>query len=55
MLTGIALTVLVITGLLAGFFYICYHTFHGDLPGLFKGVILVLGIIGLIILIVSFL
>ena len=39
MLITIGLTILGITAILAGLFYLMYHTFHGDLPGIMKLVV----------------
>jgi len=44
----IALTIVVIAIGLAGFFYFAYHTFHGDLPNMFIGAIVVLIVLAIL-------
>jgi hypothetical protein len=45
------ITVILITLALVGIFYVMYHTFHGDLPKMMKGIILVLLLIGALLII----
>lgn len=47
---GGLITLLIVAVVLSIFFYIAYHTFHGDLPAMFKMFIIVL----LIIIVIGF-
>jgi hypothetical protein len=50
----IGLTILGVAIVLIGLFYLMYHTFHGDLPGLMKLIIGVFLIVAALFILVAF-
>ena len=49
-LLGSLITLVIMGVILAVFFYIAYHTFHGDLPAMFKLFLIILSIVAVIVL-----
>jgi uncharacterized membrane protein len=45
----VGLTIILVSFILVGLFYLMYHTFHGNLPKMMKGIIAIFLLVGVLL------